>query len=47
MGKLSAKAVEKAVLRNKEYKLSDGDGLYLRVRVNGAQSEGVHRTGSV
>lgn len=37
MGKLTAKAVEKAVPRNKEYKLHDGDGLFLRVRPSGAQ----------
>lgn len=35
---LSAKAVVKAVIREKEYKLSDGDGLYLRVRPSGARS---------
>lgn len=38
MGKLTAKAVEKAAPRNKEYKLHDGDGLFLRVRPSGAQS---------
>lgn len=38
MGKLNAKAVENAPLQNKEYKLSDGDGLYLRVRPSGAKS---------
>ncbi len=38
MGKVTAKAVEKASPRDKEYKLHDGDGLFLRVRPSGAQS---------
>lgn len=38
MGKLTAKAVEKAAPRDKEYKLHDGDGLFLRVRPSGAKS---------
>jgi integrase len=38
MSKLSAKAVEKAPPKDKEYKLSDGGGLYLRVRSSGAKS---------
>lgn len=38
MGKLTAKAVEKAAPRDKEYKLHDGDGLFLRVRPTGAKS---------
>ena len=38
MGKLTAKAVEKAVSGDKEYKLHDGDGLFLRVRPSGATS---------
>lgn len=38
MGKLTAKAVEKASPRDKEYKLHDGEGLFLRVRSSGAKS---------
>lgn len=38
MGKLNAKAVEKAAPGDKEYKLHDGDGLFLRVRPSGAKS---------
>lgn len=38
MGKLTAKAVEKAAARDKEYKLHDGEGLFLRVRSSGAKS---------
>lgn len=38
MGKLTAKAVEKAAPRDKEYKLHDGEGLFLRVRSSGAKS---------
>lgn len=38
MGKLTAKAVEKAAPGDKEYKLHDGDGLFLRVRPSGAKS---------
>lgn len=38
MGKLTAKAVENALPRDKEYKLHDGDGLFLRVRPSGAKS---------
>jgi len=35
--KLSAKAVEAAKPKEKEYNLSDGSGLYLRVKVNGSK----------
>ncbi|MCE0723994.1 tyrosine-type recombinase/integrase [Legionella resiliens] len=38
MGKLTTKAVEKAAPRDKEYKLHDGEGLFLRVRSSGAKS---------
>lgn len=38
MGKLTAKAIEKAVPREKEYKLNDGNGLYIRVRPSGVKS---------
>ena len=38
MGKLTAKAVENALPRDKEYKLHDGDGLFLRVRPSGVKS---------
>ena len=38
MGKLTAKAVENSKPRDKEYKLHDGDGLFLRVRPSGAKS---------
>ena len=38
MGKLTAKAIEQAVPRDKEYKIHDGDGLFLRVRSSGAKS---------
>lgn len=38
MTKLSAKTVEKACPRAKEYKLLDGAGLYLRVRTSGVKS---------
>ncbi|MDP3558850.1 MAG: Arm DNA-binding domain-containing protein, partial [Legionellaceae bacterium] len=38
MGKLTAKAVEKALPHDKEYKLHDGEGLFLRVRPSGAKS---------
>lgn len=38
MGKLTAKAVEKAAPSDKEYKLHDGEGLFLRVRSSGAKS---------
>ncbi len=38
MGKLTAKDVENALPRDKEYKLHDGDGLFLRVRPSGAKS---------
>jgi integrase len=38
MSKLTAKAIEKALPKNKEYKLSDGGGLYLRIRSSGAKS---------
>lgn len=38
MGKLTAKAVENAAPRDKEYKLHDGGGLFLRVRASGVKS---------
>jgi len=38
MTKLNAKKVENALPRKKEYKLHDGDGLFLRVRSSGAKS---------
>ena len=38
MGKLTAKAVEQAAPRDKEYKIHDGDGLFLRIRPSGAKS---------
>jgi integrase len=38
MSLLTAKTVEKAVPKKREYKLSDGSGLYLRVRISGAKS---------
>src|SRR5262245_9175973 len=38
MSKLTAKQVEHAIAKNQEYKLSDGNGLYLRVRTNGTKS---------
>lgn len=38
MNKLTAKAVENAAPQNREYKLADGGGLYLRVRSSGAKS---------
>lgn len=38
MGKLTAKAIDNAAPRDKEYKLHDGDGLFLRVRPSGAKS---------
>jgi len=38
MSQLTAKAIEKATPKGKEYKLSDGGGLYLRVRPSGAKS---------
>lgn len=38
MNKLTAKRVENAAAKTKEYKLSDGGGLYLRVRNTGAKS---------
>ena len=38
MSKLTAKAIENAASRDLEYKLSDGAGLYLRVRTTGAKS---------
>ncbi|MDP3268733.1 MAG: Arm DNA-binding domain-containing protein [Legionella sp.] len=38
MGKLTAKAVENAAPRDKEYKLHDCAGLFLRVRPSGAKS---------
>ena len=38
MSKLTAKAVENAAPKTKEYKLADGSGLYLRVRPSGAKS---------
>ena len=38
MSKLTAKAVEKALPREKEYRIHDGNGLYFRVRPSGAKS---------
>lgn len=38
MGKLTAKAVKNALPRDKEYKLHDGEGLFLRVRPSGVKS---------
>lgn len=38
MNKLTAKEVEKAPAKDKEYNLSDGGGLFLRVRASGAKS---------
>lgn len=38
MTKLTAKKVENALPRKKEYKLHDGNGLFLRVRPSGAKS---------
>jgi integrase len=38
MGKLTAKGVENAATKDSEYKLGDGDGLFLRVRPNGTKS---------
>jgi integrase len=38
MSKLTAKKVENTVPSNKEYKLHDGSGLFLRVRTSGAKS---------
>jgi integrase len=38
MTKLTAKKVENALPRKKEYKLHDGEGLFLRVRPGGAKS---------
>lgn len=38
MSKLTAKAIENAAPRNKEYRIHDGGGLYFRVRPSGAKS---------
>lgn len=38
MTKLTAKKIENALPRKKEYKLHDGEGLFLRVRPSGAKS---------
>lgn len=38
MSKLTAKKVENALPREKEYKLHDGGGLFLRIRPSGAKS---------
>jgi integrase len=38
MGKLTAKAVENALPRDKEYRMHDGDGLFLRIRPSGSKS---------
>ncbi|MEO8963419.1 MAG: integrase arm-type DNA-binding domain-containing protein [Gammaproteobacteria bacterium] len=38
MTKLTAKKVENAAPRSKEYKLHDGEGLFLRIRPSGAKS---------
>lgn len=38
MSKLTAKSVEKAVPRDKEYRIHDGNGLFLRIRPSGSKS---------
>jgi hypothetical protein len=38
MSKLNAKVVQHAPTKDQEYKLSDGKGLFLRVRTNGTKS---------
>ena len=38
MSKLTAKAIEKAAPRDKEYRIHDGNGLFLRVRPSGSKS---------
>ncbi|MDP2780953.1 integrase arm-type DNA-binding domain-containing protein [Devosia sp.] len=38
MGKLTDKAIQAAAAKVKDYKLTDGDGLYLLVKVNGTKS---------
>jgi integrase len=38
MSKLNAKVVQHAPTKDQEYKLSDGNGLFLRVRTNGTKS---------
>lgn len=38
MSKLTAKAIEKAIPREKEYRIHDGNGLFFRVRPSGAKS---------
>ena len=38
MSKLTAKRVENTMPKQREYKLADGNGLYLRVRTTGAKS---------
>jgi integrase len=38
MGKLTAKGIEKALPRDKEYRIHDGDGLFLRIRPSGSKS---------
>ena len=38
MGKLNAKLVEHAKPKATEYRVADGDGLFLRVRSSGAKS---------
>jgi hypothetical protein len=38
MTKLTAKKVENTKPREKEYKLHDGEGLFLRIRTSGAKS---------
>jgi len=37
MGKLTDKAIQAATAKEKDYKLADGDGLYLLVKVNGTR----------
>ncbi len=38
MSKLNAKFIQHAPVKDQEYKLADGNGLYLRVRTNGSKS---------
>ena len=38
MKKLTAKNIENAISRSKEYKLHDGEGLFLRIRSSGVKS---------
>ncbi|WP_407896669.1 Arm DNA-binding domain-containing protein [Ferrigenium sp. UT5] len=38
MGKLTDKAIQAATATDKDYKLTDGEGLYLLVKANGTRS---------